>query len=56
MGDFLIRVVVRILNKFWGPEPKLTPRSLYIARTKRHYNSNDDYATKARLSYGDDQY
>lgn len=53
MSDFIIRVIVRTLNRFWGPEPKLTPRAL---QTAKYYRSGDDYATRARLYYGDDQY
>lgn len=51
MGDYTIRLIVRALNYFWGPEPRLTPRSQRIAR-----RSSSDYATQARLYYGDDQY
>lgn len=53
--NFLIRVTVRILNAFWGPEPKLTERARYQAYRSRFYN-DDDYASSARNSYGDDQY
>lgn len=56
MGNFMIRTVVRILNAFWGPEPKLTPRGRDIAYRGRFYSNHDDYATRARNFYGDDQY
>jgi hypothetical protein len=56
MGNFMIRTIVRILNKFWGPEPSLTSRGRYMAYRGRFYSNHDDYATRARNLYGDDQY
>lgn len=58
--NVLARMIVRAVHWLEGPQPKLTDRArrydYHCGVVYRDYYNDDDYATKARNSYGDDQY
>lgn len=54
--NLLAVLIVRLIRWLEGPEPKLTPGARRYDFHRGHVYGRDDYATRARNSYGDDQY